>query len=390
MKGVISIFFLFAFFEYTKAQIAEIPFELHESLILIKVFVNDQTNANTFILDTGATTDLIDRNTAEKLGLKSNYKQDVTGAGGIKSYDIILSQKLRLNNAINVEESHLVLTDLSPLQKRFEKEFDGIVGYSLLKQYIVKIDYENQKIIFFDKFHDLNLEDYHPIPFEFANGIPIPQFDVVMKLKSGDSFTGRILFDSGAGLTLLVNTPYHETHGIRKKVDTYLVNESENLSGTSKSERIAISSLKIGAFELGEMVVDLAYDNEGVSSYKDYLGILGAEVIGRFNIVFDYSNFKLYLKPNAFYNDSFSFPVSGIRLIKENDDVVIHSVDNGCYAHKKGIREGDKLIAVNNDHSKDIHVYRHYLSLENSIATLTVMNSKGKKRSVKIRLKRLL
>lgn len=66
----------------------------------------------------------------------------MSGAGGTKSYDIILNQTLSLEKNIEIKNTHLVLTDLTKLKDKLEKNFDGIIGYSLLKKYVTKIDYE--------------------------------------------------------------------------------------------------------------------------------------------------------------------------------------------------------------------------------------------------------
>lgn len=95
---LITLFLSLIISIHLNAQIAEIPFELKNGLILLDVNVNDNTEANTFIFDTGATSDLLDSTSADKLGLEANYKHDVSGAGGTKSYDIILNQKLKLQN----------------------------------------------------------------------------------------------------------------------------------------------------------------------------------------------------------------------------------------------------------------------------------------------------
>ncbi len=51
-------------------------------------------------------------------------------------------------------------------------------------------------------------------------------------------------------------------------------------------------------FKLGEMPVQLSESKQGVTSYEGYLGLLGNEVISRFNVILDYKNTTLYLKPN--------------------------------------------------------------------------------------------
>ena len=178
------------------AQIAEIPFELKNNLILLKVNINDDSEYKTFVFDTGASSDLLDSTTASKLGLKANYKQDISSGSGKKSYDIILHQKLTLQNKIEIDSTHLVISDLTKIKDKLERDFDGIIGYSLLKRYITKVDYESQKILLYNKIKSVDTIGYTAIPFEFANGIPIPQFDISVTLNNGESFTGRILFDS--------------------------------------------------------------------------------------------------------------------------------------------------------------------------------------------------
>lgn len=390
MKTVIIYFLVFISIFSLNAQIATIPFELKDGLIFLKVNINDNTEASTFIFDTGATTDLLDSTTANKLGLKSNHKQDASGAGGKKSYNFILNQKLTLQNKIEIDSTHLLLTDLTKLNDRLEGKFDGIIGYSLLKKYITKIDYENKRILLYNKIENVNITGYKAVNFKFENGISIPQFDISVTLRNGESYTGKILFDTGAGLTLLINTPYNEENKLSEKAGKSLVSKSENLHGESISEDIAIKSMNIGGYNLSEMSVSIAHDKDGVSSYENYLGLLGGEVISRFNIILDYSTSILYLKPNENFTNPFEFPVSGIKLKKENGSVIIKTIEKTSLAYEKGIRKGDKLISVNNDSSGDIIAFKELLKKEGNNISLTVINSKGETKKIKIQLKRLL
>ena len=389
MKKIILLFALIISIN-SNAQIAEIPFELKNGLILLDVTINDNTEANTFVFDTGATSDLLDSTTANKLGLEANYKQDVSGAGGTKSYDIILNQKYKLQNKIEINNTHLVLTDLTKLKERLERNFDGIIGYSLLKKYITKIDYENQKIFLYNKIENVDTEGYKTINFEFENGIPIPQFDISITMRNGETYTDKILFDSGAGLTLLINTPFSEIHKLSEKAGKSLISKSENLHGESISEDIAIQSMNLSGYELNDLVVSIAHDKNGASSYENYLGILGAEVISRFNIVLDYSSSTLYLKPNNSFSKSFEFPLSGIRLKKVDDNVIVDRVEETSSAYKQGIRKGDELIYINKDSSGNIKTFRKLLKKEGDIISLTTINSKGETKKIKIKLNRLL
>jgi len=304
MKKIIhTIFYLVVSTITLNAQIAEIPFELKKGLVLLKLKINKSNHTNTFIFDSGATSDVMDYTTAKTLGLMPNHKENVEGAGGSQSYDVVLNQTISLHEEIVIDSTHLVLTNLTRLKNALGRDFDGIFGYSLLRKYITKIDYENKKMSFFNDIKKVDTVGYKSIPFKLEDSIPIPQFEIEIKLNNGESFKGNILFDSGAGLTLLVNTPFNEKHQLSEKSGKSLTVESENLGSKSISEDISIKSLTIAGFELGEMEISIANDKVGVSSYEGYLGILGAQVISQFDIILDYFSSTLYLKPNIYYNN---------------------------------------------------------------------------------------
>lgn len=390
MRTIITTFIFLAIMNNLNAQVAEIPFELKNSIILLEANINDNSTASRFVFDTGATSDLLDSSTATNLGLEANYNQKVAGAGGTKTYDIILSQKLTLNGKIEIDDTHLVLSDLSILKERLDRDFDGIIGYSLLKKYITKMDYENHKIVLYETIENADTNGYTKVPFKFGNGIPIPQFDVTITLRNGESFTGSILWDSGADLTLVINTPYAEKNNLISKVDKSLIDKAENLHGTSLHERIAIESININGYKLDELVVSLSHDKEGVSSYEDYLGILGGEIISKFNAILDYSSSILYLKPNSTFNEPFEFPLSGITLKKVADNIIIERVEQTSEAYQYGVRKGDQLISINNNSSKDIEVYRNLLKKEGERVSLTIVDTNGKTKKINIMLNRLL
>ena len=391
MKNFLKILILCISLHNLNAQIARIPFELVDDLMYVKVKINDNAKENVFVFDTGATADLLDSSIAKELGLKPNYKQNTTGAGGTKSYDVILSQKLSLNNSISVDNTHLVLSDLSRIIRRSGKKFDGIIGYSLLKDHVTKIDYDSNEILVYNKIQDLTTDGYESISFEFGNGIPIPQFDINITLRNSETFKGKVFFDSGAGLTILMNSPFAESNEISNKVKKRLISKSENLHGESTSEKIAIKSMNIGGYRLSEMPINIAHDKNGVSSYEDYLGILGGAVISKFNVILDYNTSTLYLKPNKNFTKPFDFPMSGISLIKTEDGkIVIDRVEKTSTAFKNGIRKGDQILSVNNDSSGNIQNYRAYLKQENSSVNLVYSSSKGKQKTTTIKLERLL
>ena len=383
IKGII---FLMGLFE-VQAQDVTLPFELYENkYILIKL--PTEKDSLTFYFDTGATTTLLDKETAGKFGLKANYQQKVSGAGGEKIYDVVLNQKIFLTKDKSIDGVHFVLEDLSRLKSLLEKPFDGIIGNDIIKNYVTKIDFKKKQIeLYKDSMPEK--EGFTGISFNFKNNIPIPQFPITVEMDGGWKFSGDVFFDSGAGLSLLFNAPFVEENFLTYKLGKSFVTDSNNLSNKTKTINTKIKRIKLGSFAFDNVPVALSSDKEGVSSHKEYLGILGSEIINRFDIILDYKDMILYVKPNYLYNNKFEIPVSPIKLKKSENGILISSVVENSEAEKLGLKEGQKIISINGKVTNDIAVYRKMLSQKNKNVVIKYQDGEEEKK-IKLKLKELL
>lgn len=372
------------------SQSAKIPFEFYQdTYVLIKLSINNKDTL-CFYFDTGATATLVDSTVAKKIGLIPNYEQNVSGAGGNKKYKIALNQTVNVEGNLKIDGIHIVIDDLSRLQRTLGRKFDGIIGYSILKDFKTKIDFDFKTIELLPFSSKVNLDEYHAIDFKFGNGIPIPQFPITIMLKNNKKYTDTVFFDSGAGLSLLVNTPFKIKTNLSNEIGTTLTSKTDNLSTQSVIQDGIIRSLQIGKFVFGEHPISLSSDKEGVSAYENYLGILGNEIISRFNIVADYSAKKIYLKPNTYFNKPFEFDLSGIKLKLESEQVTIASIFEESLAYREGIREGDVIVSINGLEKMPIETYRDMLKKDNSTVVIKCADRKGIVKMASIKLKRLI
>lgn len=379
-----------------QAQVETLDFELlRDGHIVLEMQVNDHPEKLHFILDTGATTDLIDKATAEKIGITPNYQQNATGASGSEVYDIALSQKLRLSEKIEINNSNMVLMDLSNLKSRLNVPFDGIVGASLFRSYVSKIDFENQKLSLYEKIDAVDIKGYTEIPFEFESFgryIPIPQFDMDFTFSNGETLSGRILYDSGAGLAFLFNTPFAKENQVIEKSDKSIKSVlSGGLTGSEVDEEsILLRSVSIGDFKFDSLVVGVPDSESGVSSFEGYAGLLGAEIAKRFTTIFDYSNKKMYLKPNGFFDKPFDRPLSGISLRRKEETIIVHSLISKSSAFEKGLRAGDRIISIDGDSNNDLKQYRKLLRQEGKEVKIEAISEDGTQKTISILLQPLL
>ncbi len=96
---------------------------------------------------------------------------------------------------------------------------DGIIGWEILSQYAVRIDYDTMLIEIYDnkRFeYDLGVSSY-PID---VRGTAIFT-NVTVAFKSGNTFTGKVLVDTGLGNTFSFNTPFIEKNDLLAEMDTY-------------------------------------------------------------------------------------------------------------------------------------------------------------------------
>lgn len=391
-KRIILLVLSFAFiFSQIRAQIVEIPIEVAEGgHVFLKVKVNDHSEPLNFVLDSGATVGVLDSVTAVEIGLKPNAKQHTIGASGIVEYEEARNQTVIIQEDIKITDCNLLLPSLAALNEYFDIRIDGLIGYKFFKKYITQIDYENKKLILYDRLTVDDTKDFSSIPFNFGDGLVIPQFDISITLKNGETFTGPIIFDSGAGLGLEINSPFNEENEISVKAVKKLTSKSSGLNHESKSESIAIQSLKFGNYTFENLVTSISYSKAGVTSWDGFLGLLGAKIIRRFNIILDYNTMTLYLKPNKYFNDEFEFPLSGIALKDKEGGVYLNYLDETTPAYKLGLREGDQLISINDISFENKKDYAKILKTEGLEAELKVIDASGVEKVITILLEKLL
>jgi len=383
---IISSFFVFT--STLQAQVATIPF-MNDGLMYIKVKVNDHTEPLNFVFDTGASTAVLDKNVAKEIGVTANYQQPTEGAAGTEMYHIALSQKLHIQN-ITLADAHLVLVDLDRLSKRGNQKIDGIIGYNIMQQFVTQIDYDQEEIKLYKSIDDIENVGAYKVLSASLDFASIPQVELEFTLQNNQKFKGNFLFDSGASMTFLLNTPFVKANKIETLIGKTIENKAESLTTSSNFKIGSVTNVQLGDFTFGEMPIDLSNSKSGVMASEAYSGILGVKIIQRFHFILDYKNQKIYLKPNKSYADEFEFPLSGISLEQEADIIKVTNVVKTSEAYEKGIREGDQLLEMAGIKASDIRKCRELLKQKNTSIELKLKAEKGEVKTVTILLKRLI
>jgi len=293
-----------------------LPFKFLNNLVIIPVTVNGEKLS--FILDTGVSTSIIfNLNFIDSIELKNVKKVRLRGLGEGNYIEALQSEnnKMEIGDLQTSEHTVFLILDKGyDLSSKMGFDIHGIIGGDILKDFIVSVNYTSKKLVFYNpkyyKYKSCN--KCQTLPLEFNLNKPYIMTRVTN--KQGSFFT-KLLVDSGGSdaLWLFLNTNKKINLPV-KFFDDYL---GQGLNGSIYGKRARIKKLEIGNFYFDNLTV--AYpDSTSIvmaSRFKDRNGTLGAEILKRFHIIYDYPNQKITLrKNNRYFKDKFNYNLSGIEL----------------------------------------------------------------------------
>lgn len=127
----------------------EIPFVLNSNHIYIPVKIGGSKQLS-FILDTGAGGPVLETQTAKDLDLKTIGKFEGRGVGeGTQEVNLVSLSSVRFGDLV-IDSVSAMTISLKPLSKYEGMPVDGILGYDIFSKFVVKVDYENQKLTLYE------------------------------------------------------------------------------------------------------------------------------------------------------------------------------------------------------------------------------------------------
>ncbi len=328
-----------------------VPFQHIGGLVILPISINGSIPLN-FILDTGSPYTIITNLDAiHHFQLKKGESIGVSGLGrDIQTIEAYSSKgnTIQLGKAVsNHTDIVLIFEEGFDLSGRFGIPIYGIIGYDILKDFTVEINYSKKKISFYkpEFFHaKKNLRKYIALPIEIKGKKPY------LKLNSQIS-------DSEIELNLLVDTGSTDALWLFEKENVQIPsNHIEDylgygLNGEIHGKKTRIPNLTMGNFELENLTASFP-DSISVSNLirKNRNGTVGAEVLRRFNTVYDYYEKKIWIKKNKYFKDDFHYNLAGLELYQPYADLPyleVAYIRKNSPADLAGLKKGDAIRMVN-------------------------------------------
>lgn len=421
-------FFFFSQFIYSNTgfqfygendEKVEVNFKLINNLIVFPLSINDKELH--FILDTGVNKNILfSLYKADSLELSNIDRVILRGLGKGDPINALRSR----NNTFSIknlkslnEDLFVILGDKFNLSAQMGVTIHGIIGYSLLKDVVLYINYRKKKLVFYnpEKFDLKKCRKCQTFPISLVENKPF--IDAKVKLSEDEELIDvKLLIDSGGSDALWL---FEDSDKEIKPPNLYFDDLlGEGLSGAIFGKRSRLAEFKLGKFSIKSPTVSYldTLTTKSARTYEERNGSLGGNILKRFKVWLDYRENKLTLRKNGSFTSDFNYNMSGMyveyhskTLVKEIDKSEIKVYNNtvrnenpnnaislvknykyvfkpvyhvgrivkGSPADMAGVKEGDLIISINSKMGYDFK-----LKDINSL-----LHSKDKKK-ISLRLKR--
>ncbi|WP_115866197.1 aspartyl protease family protein [Marinoscillum furvescens] len=384
-----SLTFLFALAVYSlsaQTPITSIPFQLYGDHMLIKVSV-DNSEPLDFIFDTGSGLTVIDDDVADRLKLRGKkVKMNTTKT----TMELIKHNEIEINGFPMEKNIKIYSTDLDHLEISLGRDIDGIVGYDLMHHHTLHINYARGIMDIYE--HGEGPADGDVVPFHLT--ISIPTIKGAVTLNNGEPHDGKFFIMSGAGTTLDFNSPYAEKWDVIHKTGKHY---SYLVKGISEEETLHyeghVLSFSFGDQTIEDLPIGISMAKEGIQAHPEVAGIIGNQVLSKFNITIDLPGKKLYFQPNKNFDKPLHVNCSGIdiQLSKDKRRVLVHQVFEDSPAAEAGIQLNDELLLINDTPVRDVPLPRIKEMLrQNGEEVTLVLNQNGDEKTVSLALRSLI
>ncbi|AKQ46114.1 hypothetical protein TH63_11500 [Rufibacter radiotolerans] len=341
-------------FEFPRNKV-RIPFKLVHNLVIIPIQINNSKPLN-FVVDTGVDrTILIELNPYDSIALLDVQSLFLRGLGRGAGIQAILStgNLIRFSGLEARNQSVLVLEEnIFELSSRVGMDVNGIIGFPLFQNFVVEMDYANKIMTLYKpgKYPERKARKSTMVPLTIEDAKPYVNVKAVF--PDGQKFPMRLIVDSGMSSCLLLYTP--TLPGVKlpdKRIKAFL---GRGLNGEIHGEITRIKALELGEYTLKNPpasfpdTVSIRY----ALSLNNRNGNLGADVLQRFKVVFDYQKSRMLLRPTSKLRDPFVYNLSGLELITPIPGFNFYTVSDvlpDSPAEKAGLRAGDAIISINGE-----------------------------------------
>ncbi|MEK7200248.1 MAG: PDZ domain-containing protein, partial [Bacteroidota bacterium] len=128
---------------------------------------------------------------------------------------------------------------------------------------------------------------------------------------------------------------------------------------------------KIGPYKFRRVPVHVFEDDYNVTSYPLLGGLIGNDILRRFNVILNYPEQSIHLKPNSHFIEAFDYSYTGLGIYLIDGEIRVIDILPNSPGDLAGFLPGDIIFSVETNASKNIQTYKNLF--QNSIGKIKVV-----------------
>lgn len=179
------------------------------------------------------------------------------------------------------------------------QEADGKIGTGIFKGKTYKIDYDNNQFVLYDQLPDV--KEYRQVSFTYNKQGQI--FLTCENLIGTETYEANFLLQSGYPGGLLYSNQFADSKKLNEKLKITGEKTLKNSAGQS-------ISTKQGILPMLTIIDDITLQNVSAGFFTGEIknqctSYFGADLIRRFNWIFDSETQIIYIKPSKYFNEPY-------------------------------------------------------------------------------------
>lgn len=179
------------------------------------------------------------------------------------------------------------------------READGKIGTGIFKGKTYKIDYDNNQFVIYDKLPDI--KSYREVSYTANKEGQI--FLACENMIDNETYEANFLLQSGYSGGLLYSNQFADTKGLDKKLKITGENTLKNSAGKSVTTKQGILPKLTIIDDIILKDVSAGFFTGDIKNQKT--NYFGADLIRRFNWIFDAETERIYITPSQYFNEPY-------------------------------------------------------------------------------------
>ena len=307
-----------------------LPFKKVNEHILVTVRVNTGAPL-TFVLDSGAAATVITETAAtNKLKLPKDNPLTISGSGDGDAPIAFVVNDVRIDvGDFSIKGMSVIYAPIEamPFDTYDETYFDGVLGADFFNCCLVEINHDQQTLYLSkpgtEKQRQYDEDKWQKLAIDVEGNAPY----LTTQIDDGESSKQvKVLLDTGSTGTL----------GLFVGSDDFVVPEKNyaarttGVNGYSENHVGLLKELAFGEHKFNDFPT--YFRVEGSKPESGSHGVLGNQIMQRFNLVFDFTNQLIWVQRNGKYPSTIDVDRSGLRLLPHTLGGIVKDIGLGTAA----------------------------------------------------------